>query len=68
MKTWMGPPPEKCDICGDPITDEFVDGKTTMGPWANMDKRCYSRVGIGLGAGKGQHYKFHNDEFVKVGG
>jgi hypothetical protein len=48
---WLGTPPEKCDLCETPITDEFVDGKTRMGPWANMDIRCHNQVGVGLGTG-----------------
>jgi len=39
-----------------PDTDALasVDGKTKMGPWANMCTGCFEQVGIGLGTGKGQ--------------
>ena len=30
------------------------DGKTRMGPWANMCGGCFVRYGVGLGTGKGQ--------------
>jgi hypothetical protein len=65
---WLGTPPEKCDLCGTPITDEFVDGKTRMGPWGNMDIACHKRVGVGLGTGKGQRFKLQDGQFVKVEG
>lgn len=31
-----------------------VDGKTKMGPWANMCEGCFQSNGVGLGLGKGQ--------------
>lgn len=40
-----------CDFCG---ADAAVDGKTKMGPWANMCSLHYERHGVGLGTGKGQ--------------
>jgi hypothetical protein len=53
---WTGPAPTQCDICTAPITDAFIDGKTRMGPWANMCRKCHVHLGVGLGTGKGQHY------------
>lgn len=55
-KIWLGPLPEKCDICGDPELNAFVDGKTQFGPWGTMCLACHKRHGCGLGVGKGQLY------------
>lgn len=30
------------------------DGKTTLGPWANMCQEAFDEYGVGLGTGKGQ--------------
>jgi len=46
----------ECNLCGKDRLSEFVDGKTRMGPWANMCLPCYRKVGVGLGVGKGQKY------------
>ena len=43
-------------MCGSFIKDEFVDGKTTSGPWAFMCLDCHRLYGYGLGVGKGQRY------------
>ena len=40
-----------CDFCEIPAA---VDGKTTMGPWANMCETHFTQYGVGLGTGKGQ--------------
>jgi len=62
-------PPKECDICKRPIENEFVDGKTLFGPWANMCMTCHLINGVGLGTGKGQHYqKDENGKFVKISG
>ena len=45
----------KCDFCGK--TEKVMyDGKTKLGPWANMCQPHYDENGIGLGTGKGQKY------------
>jgi len=41
----------KCDFCE---LAAIVDGKTRVGPWANMCLRHYLLCGVGLGLGKGQ--------------
>ena len=46
----------ECDICNKE-TNEYVDGKTKMGPWANMCLDCFKTNGVGIGLGKGQRYK-----------
>lgn len=55
---WTGRKPSVCDIpnCGTPITNFWVDGRTTFGPWANMCPACFTKYGVGLGLGKGQKY------------
>lgn len=40
-----------CDFCGE---EAHYDGKTKLGPWANMCKSCFKRNGLGLGLGRGQ--------------
>lgn len=56
---WHGPVPESCDICGDAdaIADEFIDGATQYARWGFMCDACFRIVGVGLGPGRGQHYK-----------
>lgn len=53
---WHGMPPKHCDVCGEGIEKEFVDGKTKSGRWAIMCKLCFLIHGVGLGIGKGQRY------------
>ena len=68
-KIWLGSKPIHCDICHGDITNEFIDGCTTYGPWANMCPSCHKDVGRGLGTGRGQKYRLNSDgEFEKVEG
>ena len=57
----------KCDICHATIADRYVDGKTKVGPWANMCLRCHKTKGVGLGLGKGQMYDVKTGEQIKEG-
>ncbi len=57
-KKWMGSSPDNCQLCGKPLTTEFVDGKTSMGPWAMMCIECHNESGYGLGVGVGQKYRY----------
>lgn len=41
----------KCDFCKNKAR---YDGKTSMGPWANMCPICFGKHGIGVGTGRGQ--------------
>ena len=41
----------KCDFCDRPA---LYDGKTRMGPWANMCETHFNSHGIGVGTGVGQ--------------
>jgi hypothetical protein len=62
-------PPTNCDICQAVITETFVDGKTTSGPWGNLCVPCHKKHGIGLGTGKGQLYvKADDGTFLKTQG
>lgn len=63
-KRWISPPPEKCDICDSKITSLFIDGKTSMGPWAFMCKACHSTDGCGLGLGKGQLFEYDKTDGI----
>lgn len=57
MIQWHGPVPESCDICGEPVADEFIDGVTQYRRWAFMCDECWRVIGCGLGPGRGQRYK-----------
>ena len=57
MKKWLGPKPQKCDLCrGKFVDNHFIDGATIYGPWALMCTTCHSHFGHGLGTGRGQLY------------
>lgn len=45
-----------CDFCAQAGTQRRAnyDGKTTLGPWANMCERHFKAYGVGLGLGRGQ--------------
>lgn len=45
-----------CDICrSEGVTKSAkYDGKTIMGPWANMCLTHFKGYGVGLGTGRGQ--------------
>jgi hypothetical protein len=66
---WVGAVGEFDDF-GCRISDEFIDGKTIMGPWANMSPVSWRQNGIGrLGTGYGQRYKKQPDgKWLKVEG
>lgn len=65
---WLSAPPESCDICGISIKEEFVDGKTALGPWACMCLGCHRDSGGKLGLGLGQKYKLDGTRWPKVAG
>jgi hypothetical protein len=71
-KYWSGSKPVQCQIpgCGTKLHGEFVDGKTTHGPWGLMCPRCHRLYGMGLGKGKGQKYRLdpQTRRFLKVAG
>lgn len=60
------------DDFGRPIFDQFIDGKTVHGPWANMNPTSWKREGGTngkLGTGYGQRYEKQPDgRWLKVEG
>ena len=68
VRTWMGAPPQACDICKCGLAHTFVDGKTVRGPWGIMCLKCHGAHGVGLGTGRGQRYVFVGTRFVKEEG
>lgn len=66
VKTWGGHVPAKDDF-QNPITDEFVDGMTSLGGWAMMSPKSFKMYGTGIGAGRGQKYQKQGDDWVKIG-
>jgi hypothetical protein len=63
---WWGEIPEACQVSRDPITNAFVAGN---GKWACMSPYTHSRVGIGLGTGRGQRFEKQEDgRWLKVAG
>jgi hypothetical protein len=58
---WMGAAPKCCDVCKQPLERHFVDGKTRLGPWANMCLPCHREAGVGVGTGLGQQYSAQPD-------
>lgn len=70
---WLGPVHDLDDL-GNPIHDEFIDGAISReaggnGAWAMMTPEVHRSVGIGLGVGRGQHYKRQADgRWLKVAG
>lgn len=73
---WLGGGTVKCDLAETghkakecELTNEFIDGATKFGPWANMCPACFGKNGRGLGMGVGQRYKKATDgNFYKVEG
>lgn len=66
-KGWIGPAPATCNICEEPLTHTFVDGKL-MGrsSWAIMCPTCWILRGVtGLGTGQGQKYVKVNERWLK---
>ena len=55
-KYWCGDAPTVCQVCDQPITDTFIDGRTMWGCWACMCRECWEMKGEGLGDGLGQMY------------
>ncbi len=67
--SWAGIVPSTDDF-GNSIEDEFVDGKSKMGPWATFAPSSWELYGVGkLGTGYGQRYRKQADgEWLKVEG
>ena len=67
-------PPEKCQLCGIPIINVFVDCLVRIGPkqqgWADVCTTCHKKYGFGLGTGLGQEWWRNptTDKFYKIDG
>jgi hypothetical protein len=68
-KYWAGNLGDKDDF-GSPYQDIMYDGRTRMGPWANMTEFSWRRVGIGkTGTGYAQKYQKQPDgRWLKIEG
>lgn len=68
-KFWCGQVSDKDDF-GVEITNVFYDGKTKMGPWANMSPTSFKRYGLGkTGTGLAQKYEKQSDgRWLKTAG
>lgn len=66
---WLSPLGDEDDF-GLPFKTVMYDGKTQMGPWANMSETSWKLHGVGiLGTGYGQKYKKQADgRWLKVEG
>lgn len=54
---WFSSRPTHCQLCGEPLHDAFIDGRTVFGPWAIMCLSCHRISGFEpLGIGTGQKY------------
>ena len=68
MATYKNPP-KGCEVCQQPIAEQFIDGATKWGPWGDMCPACHRRFGFGLGLGKGQLYTKQRDgRYLKTQG
>ena len=67
--TWVVIPEIRfCDMCKEsPPAPAYADGKTTLGPWADMCKDCYAIYGVGLGLGRGQELLLEPPDTTKEG-
>jgi hypothetical protein len=66
---WAGRRVTTCDICRNPIADEFIDGATVRGMWMLMHPVCHGIFGQGLGKGRGQRFvKQQNGKFLRTEG
>ena len=68
-KNWYSPPPEKCDLCSQPIKDKFIDGRVQLKKiWRFMCPSCHLTDGDGLGVGRGQEYTLTDGEWIRTDG
>ena len=64
-KYWRGLKPDKCQLCGRKLAQQFVDGRLrTTGQWAIVCPTCYHTHGSGFGLGRGQRYDLNTLEKV----
>lgn len=63
MKTYLNPP-DDCDLCKHLIDDCFYDGKTCIGPFANMCQECFDNCGTKIYT----KYEYDGKNFIKSKG
>ena len=68
-KKWLSPKPLACQTCGIVFKtgDIFIDGRTSMGPWALMCRQCHLDIGTGIGTGNAQQYDWDTCRQLKWG-
>jgi hypothetical protein len=65
IKKWNGTVPTHCELCGNPLKDNFIDGSFTgTNHWGIFCNPCYQKVGNGYGTGKGQFYNLKTLEKI----
>lgn len=64
---WLSDVPMTCQVCGEELKDQFVDGQTIWGPWAIQCVSCFNAMDVGYGIGKGQLYDLKTKELIKGG-
>jgi hypothetical protein len=57
-KKWNGSPPDKCDLCHQPMGEHFYDASIprARGSWGKICSTCFHDNGCRLGEGCGQKY------------
>jgi hypothetical protein len=69
MPTIYANPPSACDLCKEPIGDEFSDASLPFfgGIWGNVCSKCARRNAVRYGTGLGQRYERNADgQYVKT--
>ena len=62
VKVTALPPCDFCSLLELPeVPKAYYDGRTTMGPWANMCQEHFDQYGVGLGLGRGQKLVLKKD-------
>jgi hypothetical protein len=66
---WRGPM-HRTDHFGIPYRNTMIEGRTKMGPWANMTEESWRHFGVGqLGDNLGQKYQRQTDgRWLKIEG
>ncbi len=67
---WISDVPATCQLSGNKIVTEFVDGRIPgHSSWAIMEPEYFLSIGGTLGTGNGQHYnKLADGRWLKVDG
>ena len=67
-KKWMGSPPDRCDLCREPMGAVFYDASVPRcgGSWGMVCSICFTDNACTLGLGYGQ--KYDTATLEKLGG